>query len=85
MPRNNEDFENGNTVINVGAEGVHKMDKTGVSKVDLNTGKGLFIPFTMTSKKNPEVSFSGSHIGEEAYNQMVERHGEKWDIKRNDQ
>jgi|APGre2960657404_1045060.scaffolds.fasta_scaffold304066_2 hypothetical protein len=85
MPRNNEDFNEGGTTIDVGAEGIHKMDKTGVSKVDVKTGKGLFIPFTMTSRSNPEISFSGSHIGEEAYNQMAERHGEKWDIRRHDQ
>jgi len=84
MPRNNDDFEQGGTTINVGPEGIHKMDKSGVSKVNEGTGKGLFIPFTMTSRKSPEVSFSGSHIGEEAYNQMVERHGENWDIKRHD-
>jgi hypothetical protein len=83
MPRNNGDFDNGLT-INVGQDGIHAMSKEGVSKVDEKTGKGLFIPFTMTSKKNPEISFSGSHIGEGAYNQMVERHGEKWDIKRHD-
>jgi len=44
MPRNNEDFNEGGTTIDVGAEGIHKMDKTGVSKVDVKTGKGLFIP-----------------------------------------
>jgi len=84
MPRNNKDFSDGGTTINVGPEGVHKMDKSGVSKVDTKTGKGLFIPFTMTSKNNPEISFTGSHIGEEAFKQMAERHGEKWHIERHD-
>lgn len=84
MPRNNKDFEDGGTTINVGPEGVHKMDKKGVSKVDLNTGKGLFIPFTITSKSNPNISFSGSHIGEEAFNQMVESTKGKWHVERHD-
>lgn len=84
MPRNNKDFADGGTTINVGPEGVHKMDKSGVSKVDLKTGKGLFIPFTMTSKKNPDVSFSGSHIGEEAFQSMVKSAGDKWHIERHD-
>lgn len=68
------------TTVNVGPEGVHAMDKTGVSKVDLNTGKGLFIPFTMTSKRNPDISFSGSHTraGLEVFRK---HHGEKWHIE----
>lgn len=84
MPRNNKDFQDGGTTINVGPEGVHKMDKSGVSKVDLKTGKGLFIPFTITSKSNPNISFSGSHIGEEAFNQMVESTKGKWHVERHD-
>lgn len=84
MPRNNDDFSGGMTV-NVGPEGVHAMTKEGVSKVDLNTGKGLFIPFTMTSKKNPDISFTGSQIGEDSYNHWVKTHGEKWDFTRHDQ
>lgn len=66
------------TTVNVGPEGVHAMDKNGVSKVDLNTGKGLFIPFTMTSKKTG-ISFSGSHTaaGLEVFRK---HHGENWDI-----
>lgn len=84
MTRNNKDFNEGGTHINVGPEGVHKMDKTGVSKVDLNTGKGLFIPFTMTSKKTG-ISFTGSQLGEDAYNHWVQVHGEKWNFERHDQ
>ena len=83
MTRNNKDFNDGGTTINVGPEGVHKMDKGGVSKVDLNTGKGLFIPFTMTSKKTG-ISFSGSQLSEAAYQHWVDTHGDKWHFERHD-
>lgn len=78
--RNESQFD---TTINVGPEGIHKMDKEGVSKVDAKSGKGLFVPFTMTHKETG-TSLSGSHLTEEAYNDMVKRHGEKWNIQRND-
>jgi len=68
------------TTVNVGPDGVHAMNKEGVSKVDLKTGKGLFTPFTMTSKSNPNISFTGSHT-EAGLKMMRERHGEKWDIQ----
>ena len=68
-------------VINVSAEGVHKINKEGVSKVDTNTGKGLFVPFRMTHKGTGNV-LSGSHLSEEAFNDMVKKHSEKWNIER---
>lgn len=70
-----------NTTINVGPEGVHKMDSEGVSKVEPSTGKGLFVPFSMTHKETG-YHLEGSHLSEEAYNDMVKKHSEKWDIKR---
>lgn len=71
------------TTVNVGPEGMHAMTKEGVSKVDPVTGKGLFRGFTMTSKANPNISFTGSHT-EAGLKMMQERHGEKWDIKTHD-
>jgi len=78
MTERSEDQFKG-TVVNIGPEGAHAMNDEGVSKVDLNTGKGLFTGFTMTSKKNPNVSFTGSHTAA-GLKMMRERHGDKWDI-----
>jgi hypothetical protein len=68
-----------NTTINVSKEGIHKIDSEGVSKVNESTGEGLFVPFTMTSKKTG-ISFSGSALGKAHLDDMKKRHGEGWDF-----
>lgn len=86
MPRSNEDMSSGQedgkikTTINISKEGIHKMDSEGVSKVNKSTGEGLFVPFTMTSKKTG-VSFSGSALGKAHLDEMKSRHEPQgWDF-----
>lgn len=68
------------TTLNVSSEGIHKMDSEGVSKVNLDTGEGLFVPFTMTHTKSGQ-SFSGSALGKTHLDDMKARHEPKgWEF-----